>query len=159
MTTTTVTEQTPDDRQLIACLNRCIEIGTDAEKGYALAAADVRDPTLKEQFLARVRERADFVLELQAAVSKLGAVPENEGSFRGALHRGFMSLVRVVEGRDDRLIVEGCIKGEQLAFDGYTSAIRRMQRHPVPPAIRDMVERQYASIKRSLDVLCEGFAV
>lgn len=145
-------------RAIITALNRCIEINTDAEKGYALAAADVRDTTLKTLLLARVKERADFVLALQKAIEQLGGTPENEGSVKGAIHRGFMSFDRVVEGRSDQHVVEHCIRGETAALEGYEEALRRVFFHRLSPALKEMVESQYSSIKRSLAYLRESWA-
>lgn len=145
--------------KIITALNRCIETCTDAEKGYAIAAADVRDPTLKARFLAHVKERSDFVLDLQRAILELGAMPENEGTVRGALHRGFMTVKRVAEGRDDRLIVEECVRGERAALRDYERALRHVFFRRLPPELRAMVESQYSTIKRSLEFLLESFAV
>jgi uncharacterized protein (TIGR02284 family) len=145
-------------RAIIMALNDCIEINTDAEKGYALAAADVRDPTLKARFLARVKERADFVLALQDAIHRMGATPENEGTMRGAIHRGFTGISRIARGRNDAKIVEQCVRGERAALDGYEAALRRVFFRRLPPELKAMVEAQYSSIKRSLDYLRESFA-
>jgi uncharacterized protein (TIGR02284 family) len=159
MTTTTSAPPTSARRHTIVALNRCIEICTDAEKGWAIAAADVRDETLKLRFLARVKERSDFVVELQKAVLSLGATPENEGSVKGALHRGFMTAVRVAEGRSDKLVVEQCIRGEQAALAGYENALRGVYFHRMPVRLRAIVDAQYSTIKRSLEDLRESYAV
>lgn len=145
-------------RQVIEALNDCIEINTDAEKGYALAAADVRDPTLKARFLSRVKERANFVAELQKAVHQMGATPENEGSVKGALHRGFMAMLRVAAGRSDRRIVEGCIHGETAALAAYEAALKHVYFHRLTDDLKALVESQYSTIKRSLEDLRERTA-
>ena len=146
-------------RRIITALNTCIEVCTDAQKGYSLAAADARDPTLKTRLLAHVKERADMVRELQDAVTAMNAMPENEGTVRGALHRGFMTARRVMAGRDDRRIVEECIRGDRAALKGYEAALRRVFFHRLPRPLHDLVDAQYSSIKRSLDGLREGYAV
>src|ERR1051326_8466145 len=137
-------------RRAIIALNRCIELCTDGEKAWGLAAADVRAPTLKAQFLARVRERADFVLELQSTIRSMQAVPENEGTTRGALHRVYTVVDRAIHGRDDRRIVQSRIRGERSALEGYVSAMQRTYFQYWPSKLREMVERQYSTIRRSL---------
>jgi uncharacterized protein (TIGR02284 family) len=58
--------------QIAETLNGLIEICIDGEKGFAEAAADVRDPELKSFLQARSQERAGFVAALQSEVVALG---------------------------------------------------------------------------------------
>lgn len=136
-------------KELVRALNRCIECCTDGEKGYGVAAADVRAPELKALLEKYEHQRAGFVLALQAAVRQLGAFPENEGSFGGALHRGWMNYRRLVEGRNDRTILEGCVEGEQAAVRAYEAADRAVF-GTVPNDLRALVQDQYAAIQAAL---------
>ena len=105
--------QRPIDSKAIArALNLCIEACTDGRKGYAVAAVDARDVDLK-RFLQRTSfERAEFVTQLQQALRSLGGVPENHGSARGALHRGWLDVRIAVEGRSDAVVMEECALGD-----------------------------------------------
>lgn len=95
-------DQTTATRAIARILNTCIEACTNGEKGYAVAAADVRDPVLKALFHDYSEQRAEFVRGLQIAVQELGAFPENRGTAGGTAHRGFMAVRRAVEGRATR---------------------------------------------------------
>jgi uncharacterized protein (TIGR02284 family) len=115
---------TPDEtRPVVKALNRLVEACTDAEKGYANAAANVRDPAMKTLFLRRAQQRMDFVVELQRTISTLGAGPENEGTIRGTLHRGVTEARLALEGRSDRIVIEECLRGEKNAQGVYEKAL------------------------------------
>ena len=148
MSTTTQEHESENTKELVRALNKCIETCTDAEKGYGAAAADVRAPDLKSAFLDYAQQRGAFVLALQRAIQKLGASPENEGTLRGSLHRGWMTARRIVEGRNDHAIVESCVFGEQTTLHAYEAADRAVH-HPVPEEIRVLVREQYAAIQRA----------
>lgn len=151
-----ITNLTPrEDKTIIRALNTCIETCLDGEKGFAIAAADVRSPRLKETFLSASRERASFVLELQKLVAALGRLPENEGTTRGALHRSWIATMRVAIGRNDALYVEECIRGERAALRDYEVALRRAHIETLPPHIATTLRKQYLAIKTSLTELLQ----
>lgn len=133
-------------------LNQCIEISTDAEKGYAVAAADVRDPALKALLFQKSQERAGFVVALQSALRTLGAYAENQGTAKGAAHRGWMDLRLAVEGQKDRIVIEEWVRGEQAAVNGYRRALARTPMQTLPDAIRVLVAGQYSAMVSDLDL-------
>lgn len=120
----------PPSKEIIAVLNRLIEINTDAEKGYATAAADARNPELKDAFADRSRECSYRVIALQDAVQRYNVLPENQGTAKGALHRGWMETRRIVEGPNDGIVLEECARGEAAAVKAYQS---------VPPALSKLM--------------------
>ena len=136
--------------EIVFALNTCIEACTDGEKGYALAAADVQSPALKEIFLARSLERADFVSTLQKATRDLHGAPENEGSVRGTLHRGWVGLRKVLEGKNDLLILEEVLRGEEAARSAYQEAVCHAQRGLLPEDVQALLDAQSAAIGSSL---------
>src|SRR5262249_20849408 len=138
-------------REIVRALNHCIEICTDGEKGYAAAAADVRAPALKASFQEKAKQRADFVLELQAVIQQLGGYPENEGTARGTVHRGWIDLRLAVEGREDHLLLEECVRGETAAIEAFKKAIQRTPLDTLPRDLRSLVQRQYSTIQASLE--------
>jgi uncharacterized protein (TIGR02284 family) len=149
MSTSTLQPAAPGD--LVYLLNACIETCTDGEKGYAAAAADVRDPALKSLFQQKSLERADFVQALQAAISRLGAFPENEGTATGTAHRGWMDVRLALEGHKDRVIVEEWGRGEEGALKAYHKALSRTPLGTLPPEIRSMIEAQYVTIHAGVE--------
>ena len=148
MSTTTTEQANP--KAIIYTLNKCIEVCTDSEKGHAMAAADARAPALKILLQEKAKERVDFVLELQAAIQKLGAIPKNEGTVKGAVRRGWMEARLALESRTDRVIIEEWTHAEQAALKGYERAFVQTPIDSLPKEVRMMVQRQYAAIEASL---------
>lgn len=146
------------DPKIFRTLNNCIETCTDGEKGYASAAADVRDPALKAVFHAYGMQRAGFVLALQAAIGKLGGVPESEGTVKGAAHRGFMGVRMALEGRPDSALVGECERGERAALLAYDRGFKRTPLDTLPKDIRATLIEQRAAIKTAHDDILRRLA-
>jgi uncharacterized protein (TIGR02284 family) len=137
-------------RQVAIALNDCIEICTDGEKGYAIAAADVRHPGLKMLFQERSKERAEFVVALQAVLWRLGAYAENQGTAQGAARRGWMDVRLALEGQKDRIIVEEWVRGEQAAVNGFRKVFTRTPLDTFHSDVRRMLAGQYAAMQTGL---------
>jgi uncharacterized protein (TIGR02284 family) len=135
--------------QLAETLNGLIEICIDGEKGFAEAAADVRDPELKSFLQTRSQERAAFVAGLQGELVSLGRFAENQGTVRGTLHRTWTAVREGIEGHRDRLVLEECELGDRAAKRAYEKALNEMVDR-VPPLTRQLVQNQYQSIEASL---------
>ena len=92
-----------------------------------MAAADVSAPDLRATLLTHARERAGLVVELQSAVWKLGASPENHGSAMGAMRRGLASLREMLHGAADAVVVVAeCRRADHAALRAYKSWLRRI---------------------------------
>lgn len=142
---------TMDD--IVFALNTCIETCTDAERGYAVASADVRDIELKRLFHDRSRQRTEFTIALQAMIASLGARPENEGTFKGAAHRAWIEVRRALDGKSDNLIIEECKRGETASLETFKRALERAPLSDMPRSARDLVSAQIKAIESSLEDL------
>jgi len=145
-----ITPQATETRSLIQALNTFIEIFTDSERGFAAAAADVRDPTLKVLFLQTAKERSEFVIALQESIQKMGAFAENQGTAGGAVRRGWMGLRLALEGRRDRLIIDEWVRGENTALQGYERVLAKTELETMPQDVRAMVQTQYSALQAGL---------
>lgn len=135
---------------LVRSLNTCVQVCIDGQKGYALGSANVRDPKLKDMLMRHANERSEFVKELQVAIEREGRYPENEGTVRGAAHRAWVAAERVLDGRSDKLMLEECAAGERAGIRDYEVALRRASLEALAPPLRDMLRRQYDSMKAAL---------
>jgi uncharacterized protein (TIGR02284 family) len=124
---------------VISTLNDLIETSRDGEKGFALAAKDTKNPSLAEVFAEGERSCREAVRELQEKVRALGGKPDEGGSVKGAVHRGWLSLKTAATSRDDKAILEECERGEDYAKARYAAALKTNLSNEV----RQMVERQY----------------
>jgi uncharacterized protein (TIGR02284 family) len=142
----TQASEVPATGKVIEMLNRLIQTCTDGEKGYAIAAADVREPNLKGLLFGYAKQRADFVAELQDAIAARGSLPENEGTARGTLHRGWVDVRLAVEGRTDAAVLEECLRGENAAKKSYEAAIASLSLDLLPSDVRRIVALQYTAV-------------
>lgn len=149
---TTETRETPTPTpKIIGTLNTCIEACIDGEKGYALAAVNVRDEMLKTLFHKYAQQREEFVRALQGAIGKLGGYAENEGSTKGALHRGFAGARVALEGGTDEVVLCECERGEHDALAVYDRALASPLLDAMPADVRTMLAEQRAAIAAAYD--------
>lgn len=139
------------NRELIYALNRCIEACIDGEKGYANAAADVRDETLKSVFHSYSNQRSEFVRTLQSTIEALGGFAENHGTARGTAHRGFTEARMALEGRPESVALAECERGESKALAVYDRFLASLPMDALPAPIRIMLVDQRAAIKLAHD--------
>jgi uncharacterized protein (TIGR02284 family) len=142
-----------DNKKLVTTLNHLLETCIDAEKGYAYAAADVRDVELKKTLLKESEKRADFSLALAQAIRSLDAMPMSEGRAVGALHRAWMGLRKAVEGRSDKLLLEEVLVAEENAREKYAGAMFELAAAGWTPAIRTLVSAQYTQLRAAQEEL------
>ena len=139
-------------RHIAAVLNACIEACIDGQKIYAVAAASVRDPALKEMLQHHSDQRATFVLQLQQALRRLGVTPENEGTFRGGARRRLMEARWALEPRhEDVSLVRQCMRDQEQCVRRYVSAMRLVNAASLPLDVRVLLDEQLASITLTLD--------
>lgn len=141
------TQSTAADGKVIATLNELIETSMDGEKGFALAANDSKDASLVNVFRAGEQSCHTAAAELQDQVRMLGGNPATDGSMKAAVHRGWISLKSAALTRDSKAILEECERGEDYAKAKYGEALR----HDLPPAVRELVERQYRGVVANHD--------
>ena len=74
----------------IDALNRLIDVCKDGEKGYASAAADMREARARVLFERWAQERGQFAAALEELVASSAArCRMDRGSVAGALRRGW----------------------------------------------------------------------
>ncbi|MGZ6971587.1 MAG: ferritin-like domain-containing protein [Thermoanaerobaculia bacterium] len=132
-------------KRVLDALNRMIEACKDGEKGYASAAADVRDPRARELFERWAQERAQFAAALEELVVREGGNPEHTGSVGGALRRGWQDLKAAIEGANDRAVCGAVERGEEAGIRAYEEGLRE----PLPGDIAILVRAQLDAIKRA----------
>ncbi len=146
--TSAAPEQNADaTRNVIGVLNELIETSRDGEKGFALAAKDSKEASLTTLFSEGEQSCRAAVAELQDAVRTLGGNPEDDGSVKAAVHRGWVSLKSAATSRDSKAILEECERGEDYAKAKYSEALKQ----DLPAPVRNLVERQYQGVVENHD--------
>ena len=86
--------------QISEKLNELLVKNYDAEKGYLNAMDNVEDKNLKIFFKRRASERSQFAKELRTEILRYGEVPEDSESFKGTMHRNWMTLKSTFSSHD-----------------------------------------------------------
>ena len=137
-----------EQREVVSVLDELIETLKDGQQGFMHAAEGVSDPKLKSLFRGYSDQRSRFVTALQTETRKFGeAKPEDDSSAAGALHRGWINLKSAVTGGDEHAILAECERGEDSAVEEFQKAVE----DGLPPALQEIVSRQYAEIKAAHD--------
>lgn len=84
----------------IETLNELIAVTRDSAEFYGQAANEARNPQLKDLFKSMADAKNGLVGAMAREVKTEGATPEDEGTFRGSLHRMYGNM-RGKIGSDD----------------------------------------------------------
>jgi uncharacterized protein (TIGR02284 family) len=134
-------------KSISSVLNSLIETCKDGQHGFATAAEDVKDASLKSLFEELSMERRRFVDELQHLVRSVGEEVEQSGSVAGAVHRAWIDMKSAISSGSKHAILAECERGEDSAVAEYREALE----HDLPAQIRTVVQQQYVSVQQAHD--------
>lgn len=83
---------------------------------------------------------------LSELVRKEGGVPATTTTASGALHRGWLNVKTAVAGNTDRVVLEECERGEDVAKNAYQKALGK----DLPESARLVVDQQYRGVITNL---------
>ena len=127
-------------------LHRLIEVCSDGERGFRTAADHVSNPDLRAMFMELSNERGQFAAALLPHLRRLGGgYTDTEGTARGSLHRGWMTLKGLVPGDHDHAIVVEAERGERAALSTYDEALAGM----LPLTVDWVIEAQREAVRRA----------
>ena len=135
-----------------AVLNQLIETCRDGERGFLYATDYVKDPLVKAIFTEAASQRDRFAADLLPHAQRFGGgneSNESDGTTAAALHRGWMTIKDTLTGHDAKAILREAERGEEAALAAYQGALERM----LPPATRDVIERQYEDVRQTHDCI------
>ncbi|MDO6595472.1 PA2169 family four-helix-bundle protein [Oceanihabitans sp. 2_MG-2023] len=132
-------------------LNELLVKNYDAEKGYLNAIDNVEDANLKMFFKRRASERSDFAKELRTEIQLYGEVPENSGSFKGTMHRNWMTLKATLTSNNEEAILEEALRGEKASLDEYNEIINSDM--VFPPSIDTLLNKQKDAIQSAINTV------
>ena len=137
------------DRSERAVLNHLIETCKDAERGFRHVAEHATDPAVKSLFLDIASQRARFASDLLPYAQRLGGANTHDGTAAGVLHRTWIDLRSAIFRNDAIAIVQEAERGETFSRGVYESALDGI----LPPTARELVEAQYAELRKTADRL------
>jgi uncharacterized protein (TIGR02284 family) len=133
------------DRSERAVLNHLIETCKDAERGFRHVAEHAANPAVKSLFLDIASQRERFAAELLPFAQRLGGANAHEGTTAGALHRTWIDLRSAISRGDSIAAVHEAERGEHFSRGVYENALHGM----LPPTARELVENQYAELRKT----------
>ncbi|WP_203256020.1 ferritin-like domain-containing protein [Hyunsoonleella ulvae] len=129
-------------------LNELLIKNYDAEKGYKNASENVDSHTLKQFFERMSNERAEFAKELKIEILRYGEEPIDSGSFKGTVHRNWMTLKSLFSSNDEEAILEEVIRGEEKSLDAYYDILRERD---LPANIDALLFKQKSAIQATIN--------
>ena len=128
-------------------LNELLIKNYDAEKGYLNAYDKVDSKTLKTFFRRRASERSEFAKELRTEILRYGKMPEDSGSFKGVVHRNWMTLKSLFSSNDEEAILKETIKGEEASLKEYNDIL---EDETLPSSVSTLLTKQRNAIKSAI---------
>lgn len=129
-------------------LNELLVKNYDAEKGYLKAIDKVENKNLKMFFKRRASERSEFAKDLRTEILRYGEIPEDDGSFKGAMHRNWMALKATFSSNNEEAILEEAIKGEEANLKEYNEILADST---LPPTIDALLTKQKNAIQAAIN--------
>ncbi len=129
-------------------LNELLVKNYDAEKGYINAMNNVDNPEIKMFFKRRATERSQFAKELRTEILQYGEIPEDSGSFKGTMHRNWMSLKSTFTTNDAEAILEEAIRGEKASLEEYKEILKD---RTLPPSIDSLLIKHKNAIQSAIN--------
>lgn len=136
------------NKDIVATLNDLIETCKDGEYGFTTCAEHVKSPDLRQLFSNRADDCRAAAGELQHFVFEYGGEPEDHGTARGALHRGWVAVLGTVTGSSDQRMLDEAERGEDSALARYRKALKN---ELLPDNLRAVIQRQMLGVQRNHD--------
>mgnify|MGYP005990981579 CR=1 FL=1 len=129
-------------------LNELLVKNYDAEKGYLNAAENVDSDRLKMFFKRRATERNQFANEIKNEIKQYGDEPKDSGSFKGTMHRNWMTLKSTFSGNNEEAVLEEAIRGEKASLEDYNEMVTEKN---LPPTIDALVLKHRDAIQSAIN--------
>ncbi|EGV42219.1 PA2169 family four-helix-bundle protein [Bizionia argentinensis JUB59] len=130
-------------------LNELLVKNYDAEKGYINAMNNVEQSDLKMFFKRCATERSQFAKELRTEILQYGEIPEDSGSFKGTMHRNWMSLKATFSSNNEDAILEEAIRGEKESLEEYKDFLKD---RTLPPSIDALLIKHKNAIQGAINM-------
>jgi uncharacterized protein (TIGR02284 family) len=128
-----------NDIDTITLLNRLIVTSKNGESALRAAAAEAHHSELKQSLTEYSDFFGDAAREMQKVVYQIGGHPKTLATFGNTLHRTLMHLTALVDGRNEKQLLDSVERDERAADLLFEDAVTHWD---TPPEIHAMLERQ-----------------
>ncbi|MEF3077863.1 ferritin-like domain-containing protein [Winogradskyella poriferorum] len=129
-------------------LNELLVKNYDAEKGYINAISEVDNVSVKNFFKNMAEQRSKFARQLRTEIITYGEIPEDSGSFKGTMHRNWMSLRATFSSNNEETILEEALRGEKASLDEYNELLSN---NNFPSRLIELLREQRNSIEAAIN--------
>lgn len=136
------------EKEISKQLNELLVKNYDAEKGYINAMNDVDNVNVKKFFKDIAEERSRFARELRTEILTYGEIPEDSGSFKGSLHRNWMSLKATFSSNNEETILNEALRGEKASLEEYNDLLNNKA---FPSRLIEMLRKHRNAIEASIN--------
>ncbi len=125
-----------------ALVNDLVQLNLDGEGGYTTAANDLHHEEYAALLHTYAKERTELATALRSMLQKEGYDAEQEGSFAGVFHQGWMNLKAALGGGDVQIFAE-CEQADRMALSAYQDVMGQTTNEPLLEVLRT----QHSTIK------------
>jgi uncharacterized protein (TIGR02284 family) len=137
-----------NNNQVISILKNLIDTCRRGQYAFRNAAESTQNSEVRRLFNIFSQQRAQFAVELQSELHRLGGAAEDSGerlsSVRSSTHWS-ASMPKTV--RDEATVIAECQCEEETAVNDYQEALKT----DLPLDVQYVVKRQYMDIKDAYD--------
>lgn len=129
-----------------AVANRLLRINNASEKGFNLAAVNVKNRGLKLILKSFAQERAEYTMELSQLVASTGGKTVEGSGWLARLHRGWINIkaaMTIGQVQTESVVLAEVSRGERAARQAYQRALEQ----PLPSEVQSVVQRQYEGLR------------
>ncbi len=125
-----------------ALVNDLVQLNLDGEGGYTTAANDLEHEEYAALLRTYASERIELATALRSLLQKEGHDAEQEGSFAGVFHQGWMNLKAALGGGDAPILAE-CEQADRLALSAYQDVMGKTTNE----SLLEVLRKQHSTIK------------
>lgn len=133
------------DLDTITLLNRLIITAKNGAEALRAAASEAHHAELKQSLMEYSNFFCKAAGEMQDVVRQLGGHPKEVGTFGNTLHRTLLHLQALLEGRNERTILDHIERDEREADERFDEALTHWT---TSPEVHAMLERQRAEARQ-----------
>lgn len=135
------------NEKTVDILKNIVETTRDGQKGFNECMEKCESPELKSLFSRAAARCQEGINDLEQLIRQYGGEPETEGSLLGSLHRGWMDLRTALSSNDDKVVLEECERGEDVALKNYDEALQA----DLPSEVAALLRKQQQGVRANHD--------
>lgn len=143
-----------NESQIRQTLRGLVKLCKASEKGFNVAAGNVKNRGLKILLKNFAQQRAQFAQALQTELETLGGEKSRRSGPVAGIHRGWINIksaMTIGQASTEQVVLAECLRGERIIMRNY----ERVTNRPLPAHLNKLVADQYSAIQQTCaEVTC-----